>query len=302
MATATFASGTKADAEQQFKDTAGEETEDSQDWPNYGNPKAATQGEGEASTSNSEGKTGDQPKQAEGGAKAPPKETPPVPQSSDPQPGTSKDPTDAPAEVPTQDPTQTAPQDPEEETPPDLTKYIKSYQQAGKVWLDTVLDQKEQAYITLFNTLQQLGDPHIDNLTKADRQQVFKCIRDRTGRFLSEDDFAVYVEKEEAEKKPKYRLTGDAREALKDYYDAVHTLCKAQTNLISSTKVLEEKIKDKSVFLDIIKQVQLPVVQVSIRTVEELEKLEGKMYRELTLLQTFRVKFTLTKLQKNIQN
>ena len=105
-----------------------------------------------------------------------------------------------------------------------------------------------------------------------------------TGRFLSEDDFTVYVEKEEAEKKPKYRLTGDAREALKDYYNAVHTLCKAQTNLMSSTKVLEEKIEDKSVFLDIIKQVQLPAVQVSIRTLEELEKLEGKTYRELTLL------------------
>ena len=91
----------------------------------------------------------------------------------------------------------------------------------------------------------------------------------------------MYVEKEEEEKKPKYKLTGDAREALKDYYDAVHTLCEAQTNLMSSTKVLEE---DKSVFLHIIKQVQLPVVQVSIRTVEELETLEGKMYRELTLL------------------
>ena len=147
-----------------------------------------------------------------------------------------------------------------------------------------MLDQKEQAYITLFDTLKLLGNPHIDNLTNADRQQVFKCIRDRTGRFLSEDDFAVYVEKEEAEKKPKYRLTGDAREALKDYYDAVHTLCKAQTNLMSSTKVLEEKIEDKSVFLDIIKQVQLPAVQVLIRTVEELEKLEGKTYRKLTLL------------------
>ena len=152
------------------------------------------------------------------------------------------------------------------------------------VWLDTVLDQEEQAYTTLFNTLQVLGDPHIDNFTDADRQQVFKCIRDRTGRFLREDDFVMYVEKEEAEKKPKYKLTGDAREALKDYYDAVHTLCEALTNLMSSTKVLEEKIEDKSIFLDIIKQVQLPAVQVSIRTVEELEKLEGKMYRELTLL------------------
>ena len=282
MATATFTSSTKADPEQQFEDTPGEETEDSQDWLDYG--KEATQGEGEASTSKSKGKTGDQPKQAEGGAKAPPEETPPVPELSNPKPGTSKDPTDAPAKVPTQDPTQTTPQNPDEETPPDLTDYVKSYQQAGKAWLDTVLDQEEQACTTLFDTLQVLGNPHIDNLTDANRQQVFKCIRDRTGRFLREDDFVMYVEKEEAEKKPKYKLTGDAREALKDYYDTVHKLCEAQTNLISSTKVLEEKIEDKSLFLDIIKQVQLPVVQVSIRTVEELEKLEGKTYRELTLL------------------
>ena len=161
---------------------------------------------------------------------------------------------------------------------------MKNYQQAGKVWLDTVLDQEEQAYTTLFNTLQALGDPHIDNFTNADKQQVFKCIRDRTGRFLKEDNFVMYVEKEEEQKKPKYKLTGDASKALKDYYDTCHTLSEAQTNLMSSTKVLEEKIMDKAVFLDIIKQVQLPAVQVSIRTVEELEQLKGKTYRELTLL------------------
>ena len=100
-----------------------------------------------------------------------------------------------------------------------------------------MLDQKEQAYITLFDTLQQLGDPHIDNLTNADRQQDFKCIRHRTGKFLSKDRFAMYVEQEEEEEKPKYRLTGDAKEALKDYYDVVHMLCKAQTNFVSSAKV-----------------------------------------------------------------
>ena len=37
-------------------------------------------------------------------------------------------------------------------------------------------------------------------------------------------------------------------------------------------------------FLDIIKQVKLPAVQVSIRTIEEWEKFEGKTYREVTLL------------------
>ena len=78
------------------------------------------------------------------------------------------------------------------------------------------------------------------------------------------------------------------------YYDAVHTLCEAQTNFAASTKVLEEKIKDKSVFLDIIKQVQLPSVQVLIRTVEELEKLEGKTYREITIV------VPLTKFQKDL--
>ena len=52
-------------------------------------------------------------------------------------------------------------------------------------------------------------------------------------------------------------LTGDAKAALTDYYDAVHTLCEAQQNFAKSTQVLEKKIEDKSVFLDIIKQVQL---------------------------------------------
>ena len=94
----------------------------------------------------------------------------------------------------------------------------------------------------------------------------------------------MYVEREEEKEKPNYKLTGDAKEALRDYYDVVHTLCEAQENFAKSTQVLEEKIEDKSVFLDIIQQVQLPAVQVQVRMVEELEKLEGKTYRDLTLL------------------
>ena len=93
----------------------------------------------------------------------------------------------------------------------------------------------------------------------------------------------MYVETEEEIEKPKYKLTGDAREALQEYYDVVHLLCEAQTNFAKSTQLLEQKIEDKSIFLSIIQQVQLPAVQVQVRTVEEMEKLEGKMYRELTL-------------------
>ena len=94
----------------------------------------------------------------------------------------------------------------------------------------------------------------------------------------------TYVETEEEKEKPKYVFIRDAKLALTDYYNVVHTLCEAQQNFAKSTQVLEEKIEDKSVFLDIIKQVQLPSVQVQVRTVEEMEKMEGKTYRELMLM------------------
>ena len=101
---------------------------------------------------------------------------------------------------------------------------------------------------------------------------------------MDDDYFVTYVETEDEKQKPRYVLTGDAKAALTDYYDAVYTLCEAQQNFAKSTQVLEKKITDKGVFLDIIKQVQLPSVKVEIRTVEEMEKLEGKTYRQLTLM------------------
>ena len=59
----------------------------------------------------------------------------------------SKDPTDPPATGPTQDPTQdpteAKTEEAEVETPPKLIAYVKSYKQAGKTWLDTVLVKKE---------------------------------------------------------------------------------------------------------------------------------------------------------------
>ena len=79
-------------------------------------------------------------------------------------------------------------------------------------------------------------------------------------------------------------LTGDAKIALTDYYDTVHTLCEAHQNFTKSTQVLEKKIADESIFLDIIRQVQLPSVKVEIRTVDEMERIEGKTYRDLTLM------------------
>ena len=109
------------------------------------------------------------------------------------------------------------------------------YKPAGKAWLDSVVKDGEEAYIRLFNKLMKLGSPYIDNFDQADREQVFKCIRDKTGRFLDDDDFVTYIETEEEKKKPKYALTGNTKIALTDYYDAGHTLCEAQQNFAKST-------------------------------------------------------------------
>ena len=277
----------KAGPEEQFRDALGEDTEE--EFPlvleDAKQPK-----EGKPGTSKSKGKQlGDQPAQATEGAEAPPEETPPDPDPTkphtdpapiDPQPGTSK----APTQAPTEDPTQTTTKNPDKDEPPALTKYVMEYKAAGKAWLESVVKDEEEAYTKLFDKLMQLGSPYIDNFDQADREQVFKCIRDKTGRFLNDDDFMTYVETEEEKEKPKYVFTHDAKLALTDYYDAVHTLCEAQQNFAKSTQVLEKKIEDKSIFLDIIKQVQLPSVQVQVRTVEEMEKMEGKTYRELTLM------------------
>ena len=293
MTAATF-TGTgrgKAGPEEQFRDAPGEDTEE--EFPlvleDAKQPK-----EGKPGTSKSKGKQlHDQPAQAAEGAEAPPKETPPDPNPTgphtdpahvDPQPGTSKAPTRDPTQAPTKDPTQAAAKNPDEDEPPALTKYVMEYKAAGKAWLESVVKDEEEAYIKLFDKLMELGSPYIDNFDQADREQVFKCIRDKTGRFLNDDDFVTYVETEEEKEKPKYVFTHDAKLALTDYYDAVHTLCEAQLNFAKSTQVLEKKIEDKSVFLDIIKQVQLPSVEVQVRTVEEMEKIEGKTYRELTLM------------------
>ena len=118
MATVRF-TGSAVAEELQFADTAGEDTKDSQTWLDIDNPKTAKQVEVEASKS--EGKPGDQPKQAEGGAEAPPEENPFKPKPLDLKPGISRDPTDTPAVAPTQDPTQ----DPEEEMPLTLLSMSK---------------------------------------------------------------------------------------------------------------------------------------------------------------------------------
>ena len=239
--TATF-TGTgrgKAGPEGQFRDTPGEDTEE--DLPLVLEDAVQQPKEGKQSASKSKSK---KPAQATEGAEAPPEETPPDPKptkphtdpaATEPQPGTSKAPTEDPTQAPTDETTQPAARNPDKDEPPAPTKYVMAYKAAGKAWLDSVVKDREEAYIRLFDKLLELGDPYIDNFDQADREQVFKCIRDKTSRFLDDDDFVTYIETEEEKQKPRYVLTGNAKVAMTDYYDAVHTLCEAQQNGRCST-------------------------------------------------------------------
>ena len=73
----------------------------------------------------------------------------------------------------------------------------------------------DQAYDTLLDELLRVGNPHIENFPQADKHTVMKCIRDSTGRFLSEDDFAVYVERDEPPKKTQDKTTGQGKRSIK---------------------------------------------------------------------------------------
>ena len=84
-------------------------------------------------------------------------------------------------------------------------------------------------------------------------------------------------------KKKQVAVSNEAKVAIKKYYKAAQDLCEAQTAFMKSTWEIESKIDNKEIFLDIIRQVQLLAVQVTIRMREEEETLEGKTYRELTL-------------------
>ena len=223
MTTATF-TGTgrgKAAPEGQFIDAPEIDTEE--DLPLVLEDAVRMPKEGKQGASKSKGKKA---VQATEGAEAPSEETPPDPKPTEPhtdpaptepQPGTSKAPTEDPTQAPTEEPTEPATTNPDEDEPPAPTKYVKAYQAAGKDWLDSVEEDGEEVYTRLFDKLLVLGDPYIDNFDQADKEQVFKCIRDKTGRFLDDDDFVTYVETEEEKQKPRYVLTGDAKAALTDY-------------------------------------------------------------------------------------
>ena len=191
----------KTGPEEQFRDAPEEDTKE--DLPLVLEDAKQQPKEGKPGANKSKGK---QPAQATEGAEAPPEEIPLDPKPTkphtdlapvEPQPGTSKSPTGDPTQVPTKDPTQPATRNPDEDEPPALTKYVMAYKAAGKAWLDSVVKDGKEAYIRLFNKLLELGGPYIDNFDQADREQVFKCIRDKTGRFLDNDDFVTYVETEE---------------------------------------------------------------------------------------------------------
>ena len=103
-------------------------------------------------------------------------------------------------------------------------------------------------YIRLYDTLLQIGDHHNAELANSDRKTVLDCITDKSGKYLSEDDFAVYVAREDVEiKKKQFAVSAEAKTAIREYYKAAHDLCKVQTAFMKSTWEMESKIYNKEI-------------------------------------------------------
>ena len=96
----------------------------------------------------------------------------------------------------------------------------------------------------------------------------------------------VYVSKkdETITKKPVV-VSQDARKTIPAYYKAVQDLCQSQPIFMLKMREMEAAVNNGNIFLDIIRQVQLPVVQVMVRMRSEEEALQGKTYQELSLTQ-----------------
>ena len=175
MATARFpgAGRGRGDPEEQFVDDPLDIADE--DLPKVPEDADKPKG-GEPSTSKSVGREGEAQTegQAAEGVQAPPEGIPPAPTPvpTAPQPSTSTGPIQDPTDDPVQDPTQTT-----GEVEIKLTQYVKDYRAAGKVWLDTVVQEGEKAYDTLYDRLQQLGAPHKEGLDQADKQQVYNLLR-----------------------------------------------------------------------------------------------------------------------------
>ena len=80
-------------------------------------------------------------------------------------------------------------------------------------------------------------------------------------------------------------VSQEARKSISEYYQAVQDPCQAQAVFMQKTKAMEAATNNENIFLDIIRQVQLPAVQVMVRMRSEEEALQGKTYQELSLIQ-----------------
>ena len=95
----------------------------------------------------------------------------PIENPQGPQLGTSKD--------DPQDPTND-PQDPQAGDNPGLQEYVDSYMQAAQDWFDNIQTNQSEAYKLLFDTLLEIGNPHIKGLEKTDGKAVLACIADKS--------------------------------------------------------------------------------------------------------------------------
>ena len=174
---------------------------------------------------------------------------------------------------------------------------------AAKDWYDNIANDQDRTYQKLYADLLDRGSPHIEQLETADRKAVLDSIADKSGKYADEMDKNMLYIHQEAEniKVPPVVVSDEARKAMKDYYKSAEKMCDAQADLMRNTQVLQQKLNDDTTFLEILRHMQLPLIQVTVRTKQQEESLQGKKYSKLAQTPP-RQEEAVTSIQNNTTN
>ena len=169
----------------------------------------------------------------------------------------------------------------------------------AKVWIEDVVEKKEQAYCDLIAGLVGLVQEQskikdlkvgVVGLSDEDIDNVLESIPDMSGKYIDTiGRLQVKVEKEEEEIQRKRftesKKASEEQKALNEYYDAAKDLCQSQALYMARLKKLSKVLDNPDRLLAIINHVQLPAVQVTVTTKEQDKKQAGLSGEEMVITQ-----------------
>ena len=181
----------------------------------------------------------------------------------------------------------------------EIIAYMNKCQGFAKVWIEDIVEKKEQAYRDLIAGLVGLVQEQskikdlkvgVVGLSDEDIDSVLESIPDMSGKYIDTiGRLQVEVEKEEEEIQRKRftesKKASEEQKALNEYYDAAKDLCQSQALYMAQLEKLSKVLDNPDRLLAIINHIQLPAVQVTVTTKEQDKKQVGLSGEEMVIMQ-----------------